>query len=107
MLYNRLWLGLPGGHRTAKLHAQRNPTLCTQPPWCGVHEYPVLLSPSEPSGWDHYQGSSNQSHLSSTMAGCVQGDHVSLSSKPLYPEPALPKMARSVPGMQVLKACLP
>ena len=28
------------------------------------------------------------------MAGCVQGDRVCLSSKPLYPEPALPKMAR-------------
>ena len=37
----------------------------------------------------------NQLHLSSTMAGCVQGDRVFLSSKPLYPEPALPKMARS------------
>ena len=39
----------------------------------------------------------NQSlHLSSTMAGCVQGDRVFLSSKPLYSEPALPKMARSL-----------
>ena len=35
----------------------------------------------------------NQLHLSSTMAGCVQGDRVFLSSKPLYPEPALPKSA--------------
>ena len=39
--------------------------------------------------------SSKQFHLSSTMAGCAQGDHEFLSCKPLYPEPALPKTARS------------
>ena len=37
----------------------------------------------------------HQLHLSSTMAGCVQGDRVALSSKPLCPEAALPKMATS------------
>ena len=36
-----------------------------------------------------------QLYLSSTMAGCVQGDPVSLSTKPHHAEPTLPKMAMS------------
>ena len=38
----------------------------------------------------------NQLHLFSTMARCVPGDHVSLSSKPLCPEPALPAATQPI-----------
>ena len=57
---------------------------------CCITRYPLSGCP-----WAFNHQSINYLHPSSTMAGCVQGDRVFLSSKPLYPEPALPKMARS------------
>ena len=81
---------------------------CSDTQCSPVRQLSLLATPS--SIWQYLPMLSiNQSiTLSSTMAGCVQRDRVFLSSKPLYPEPALPKMARSPcfdPAQRWLDAC--